>query len=639
VTTVPQNPATVPARAAAPVRGAGAFEEALLGLLLLLMPLIPTVEFLGRRLFGAGIPDAADYLRHLTLWVGFLGAMVATRDDRHLKLVHDSGWVPERIRAGAVFLGTFVSAAVAAGLFVAALQLVLSEAPALPAAVRTLVPGFVADRLISAEGFTGGNAARIGGWLPVWVAESIMAVGFLVIAARFVFRAPLGRPAKIALAAAVPLAVALAAAPAELGGWAWAGWALLLVAGAFGAPIFVLLGGVALLLFRSSGVTIASVPAETYRIVASPIFPTIPIFTIVGILLSEGGTSMRLVRLVRALFGPVPGGAAVAATLLCTFFTTFTGASGVTILALGGLLLPVLVGSGYPERFSVGLLTASGSMGLLLPPSLVVILYGVVAHVPINALFEAGILPGMMMLLPVLLMCWWEGRAIHAARQPFQAREALAALWGAKGEVLLPVAALVLIFSGICTLVEASAILAVLALIVVLAHRELRPGRLLAVFARSGTLVGSVLIILGVAMGLTSYLVDAQVPMRAAEWVSGHLHARWVFLLALNGALLVVGCLMDIYSALVVVVPLILPMAALFGVDPLHLGVIFLANLQLGYLTPPVGMNLFLASLTLERPFAAVIRGVLPFLLVLAVVVLVITYVPWLSTGAPALLH
>jgi len=639
VSTVDQPPANGLPEAAAPVRGAAAIENALLGLLLLLMPLIPTVELLGRRLFRAGIPDAADYLRHLTLWVGFLGAMIASREDRHLKLVHDSGWVPVRVRTGAVFLEAFVSAAVAAGLFVAALQLVLSEAPALPASMKSLFPAFVADRLFSSGGFAGGNTARIGGWLPIWMAESVMAAGFLVIAARFVLRAPLGKPAKVALAVAVPLAVALAAAPAELGGWAWAGWALLLAAAAFGAPIFVLLGGAALLLFRTSGVTIASISAETYRIVASPIFPTIPIFTIVGVLLSEGGTSRRLVRLFKALFGPVPGGAAVAAVLLCTFFTTFTGASGVTILALGGLLLPVLLESGYPERFSVGLLTASGSMGLLLPPSLVVILYGVVAHVPIDALFKAGLLPGMMMLLPVVLMCYFEGRKIGAARTPFQAREVFAALWDAKGEVLLPAAALVLIFSGICTLVETSAILAILALIVVFSHRDLKPRRLLAVFARGGTLIGSVLIILGVAMGLTSWLVDAQVPMRAADWVSGHLHGRWVFLLALNGALLVVGCLMDIYSALVVVVPLILPMAAAFGVDPLHLGVIFLANLQLGYLTPPVGMNLFLASLTLERPFATVLRGVLPFLLLLACVVLLITYVPWLSVGAPALLR
>jgi tripartite ATP-independent transporter DctM subunit len=621
------------------VRWVRAAEDGLLGLLLLVLVLVPTVELLGRRFLGTGIPAAADYVRHLTLWIGFVGAMAATRDGRHLTLAGDQHWIPERIRAGAVFLQAFVSATVAGGLFVAALQLVLSEAPPLPAPVRAALPAFVAERLFSSEGLAGGSGTQIGGWLPVWGAESVMAAGFLVMAARFALRAPLRLHGRLGLLAAVPAAVTLAAAPEALGGWVWAAGALLLIAGVLGAPIFVLLGGASLLLFRAGGVTIAAIPAETYRIVASPIFPTIPLFTIVGVLLSEGGTSRRLVRLFKAFFGPVPGGAAVAATLLCTFFTTFTGASGVTILALGCLLLPVLRESGFPERFSEGLLTASGSMGLLLPPSLVVILYGVVAHVPIDKLFAACALPGLLMLFPVLLACVWQGHRSRDAHPSFRWREAGAALWEAKGEALLPVAALVLIFGGFCTLVEAAAILAVLALGVSLAHRDLRPARLLSVFARGGTLVGSVLIILGVAMGLTSWLVDAEVPMRASAWVADHLHSRWLFLLALNGALIVVGCLMDIYSALVVVVPLILPMAAAFGVDPLHLGAIFLANLQLGYLTPPVGMNLFLASLTFGRPFGAVTRSALPFLLLLAAVVLVITYVPWLTTGAAALVR
>ena len=628
-----------PAPDSAAGRWARRAEEVLLALLLLALMLVPTVELFGRRYFGAGIASAADYARHLTLWLGFVGAMAATREGRHLTLVGDQHWVPARIRGGTALLQAFVSAAVAGGLFAAALQLVLSEAPPLPLAIREALPRFVAERLLPAEGLSGGGGTQIGGWLPVWAAESVMAAGFLVMAVRFAWRAPLRLRGRLGLLAAVAVVVALAAAPETLGGWGWAAGALLLVAGIFGAPIFVLLGGASLLLFRTGGVTIAAIPAETYRIVASPIFPTLPLFTIVGVLLSEGGTSGRLVRLFRALFAPVPGGAAVAATLLCTFFTTFTGASGVTILALGCLLLPVLRESGFPERFSVGLLTASGSMGLLLPPSLVVILYGVVAHVPIDELFAACALPGLLMLLPVLVACVSQGRRSGVARPPFRWREAGAALWAAKGEALLPVAALALIFGGFCTLVEAAAILALLALGISLAHRSLRPAGLLSVLARGGTLVGSVLVILGVAMGLTSWLVDAEVPMRASAWVAAHLHSRWLFLLALNAALIVVGCLMDIYSALVVVVPLVLPMAETFGIDPLHLGAIFLANLQLGYLTPPVGMNLFLASLTFGRPFGEVLRSALPFLLLLAAVVLVITYVPWLTTGAAALVR
>ncbi len=262
-----------------------------------------------------------------------------------------------------------------------------------------------------------------------------------------------------------------------------------------------------------------------------------------------------------------------------------------------------------------------------------------VANVPITDMFLAGIVPGFLLILPFCIYCIWQGVRSGAGRQPFSSREALSALWEGKWEVVMPLLALVLIFGGFCTLVEAAALLVFYALFMVMVvHRDLTGRGLLEVLDRCATLVGGVLIILGVAMGLTSYLVDAQVPMAAAAWAEGHLHSRWVFLLALNGALILAGCLMDIYSALVVVVPIILPIARHFGIDPVHLGIIFLANLQLGYMTPPVGMNLFLASFTLERPLYSVARSVLPFLLIVAGVVLLVTYVPWLSTGVLALL-
>jgi tripartite ATP-independent transporter DctM subunit len=325
---------------------------------------------------------------------------------------------------------------------------------------------------------------------------------------------------------------------------------------------------------------------------------------------------------------------AVAATLLCAFFTTFTGASGVTILALGGLLLPVLLKSGFREDFSIGLLTSTGSLGLLLPPSLVVILYGVIAHVPIIDLFKAGLVPGGLLIAPICLACVWQGFKTGAGRAPFVFREAFTAIWIAKWEVIMPIFLLVIIFGGFCTLVEASAVLVVYAFIVeVLIYRDLGLQELLRMLVKCAALIGGVLIILGVAMGLTSYLVDAQVPMHAATWATKHLQTKWIFLLALNGGLIIVGCLMDIYAALVVVVPLILPMAESFGVHPAHLGIIFLANLQLGYLTPPVGMNLFLGSFRFERPLTGVSRDAFPFLLMMAAVVLLITYIPWLSVG------
>jgi tripartite ATP-independent transporter DctM subunit len=335
----------------------------------------------------------------------------------------------------------------------------------------------------------------------------------------------------------------------------------------------------------------------------------------------------------RALFGWLPGGVAIAATLVCAFFSTFTGASGVTILALGGLLLPTLLKNGYPERFSVGLMTASGSIGLLFPPSLAVILYGVVAHVPIPDLFLAGVVPGLLMVGAVGLIAVFQGRRARVPRPRFDRREAAAAAWRAKWEIGLPVVAIAGIFGGYTTLIEAAAITVVYALITECAiHRDIDAVRELpGVLLKCVTMLGGVFVILGVAMGLTNYVVDAEVPMRAAAWVEANVESRILFLLALNLFLLLVGCMMDIFAATVVVVPLILPISAVFGIHPLHLGMIFLVNLELGYLTPPVGMNLFLAAYRFERPLVEVARSALPFLLVLLAVVMLVTYVPALS--------
>ncbi len=612
-----------------------AAEDLALAASLILMAIIPVVEFFGRRWMNAGIPSAADYLRHLTLWVGFLGAVTASREGRHLRIIANVRWLPRRAQPPAVFYRALFSSLVCLALCAAVIELVVSEAPGLPEVAGRYVPGPIQSWLGPFGLFDQGNPFRIGGWLPVWAAEAVMAAGFFLMALRFVIGARLPVWARFLVFPLSLAAVIVLGLPEELSApLVLAGVAAAAAAAVVGAPIFTILGAVALLLFRMSGVTVAAIPAETYRIVVSPVLPTIPIFTLVGFLLAGGKSSERLVQLFRAIFDAVPGGTAVAATLLCAFFTTFTGASGVTILALGGLLLPVLTASGFSERFSLGLLTSTGSLGLLLPPSLVVILYAVVAQVPITDMFKAGILPGTLLILPFCGYCVWQGRRRVGVRGSFRPREAAAALWRGKWEVFIPVLAMVLIFGGFCTLVEAAAMLVFYSLIMMtVVHRDVKPAELLPIVVRCGTLVGGVLIILGVAMGLTSYLVDAEVPMAAAEWARAHLHSRWVFLLALNGALILTGCIMDIYSALVVVVPLILPIAENFNVDPVHLGIIFLANLQLGYLTPPVGMNLFLASYTFERPLPVIARDVVPFLAILAAVVLLVTYVPWISVG------
>ncbi len=620
---------------------AGRTEDAILAIALFLMALIPVVELVGRTWFNTGIPGATEYLQHLTLWIGFLGAMLATREGKHLKIAAAMNWLPPRVSRVVDYLGAFISAAVCAGLFGASLALVVAEAPALPSWTAKVIPDFVEHLLDPFGLFESGGLTTIGGWIPIWAAEAVMPLGFAVMAIRFILHASKRAWVRALVGLSLPgvmlLPILCSGSASQL---VLPGLILLVIAAALGTPIFILLGGAALLLFWGNNVTVAAIPAETYRIVASPIFPTIPLFTLAGFILSESHASERLVRVFKALFGWIPGGLAVAATLLCAFFTTFTGASGVTILALGGLLLPVLLKGGFRENFSIGLLTSTGSLGLLLPPSLVVILYGVIAHVPIIDMFKAGLVPGILLIAPICLACMWQGFKTGAGRAPFRPREAATAIWIAKWEVIMPILVLVLIFGGFCTLVEASAVLVVYALIVeTLIYRDLSLQVVVAMLVKCAALVGGVLIILGVAMGLTSYLVDAQVPMHAATWATKHLHTKWLFLLALNGGLIIVGCFMDIYSALVVVVPLILPMAEPFGIHPAHLGIIFLANLQLGYLTPPVGMNLFLASFRFERPLTTVSRDALFFLFMMAAVVLLITYVPWLTVGVLELLQ
>jgi len=575
---------------------------------LLVMALLPSLELLLRTFFNAGIPGSSAYVQNLTLWVGFLGAMIASSERHHLNLSMGMVLKNPRLKGLVNVLTTVVSAAVTSGLFWASLQLVRAEMD---------------------------SPVKIAGWLPIWVVELVLPISLGMITLRFVAQAEgwteralacIGIPAAIGIGfLLVPYAQPLL----------WFGIGVLVVSALFGAPIFIVLGGTALMLFFADGVPIASIPVETYRIVVSPSIPAIPLFTLTGFIVAEGRASQRLVRLFRALFGWMPGGLAIVTTLVCAFFTTFTGASGVTILALGGLLLPVLLRDGYHERFSVGLLTAGGSLGLLFPPSLPVILYGVVAHVPIPDIFKAGVIPGTIMVASVCIFGVREGLRSKTNRPSFNLKEAFSAFIEAKWEILIPVLALVVIFGGLCTLIEAAAITAVYALFIeTCIHRELHITRDLPhILLRCSALIGGVFIILGLAMGLTNYMIDAEVPMKAANLVQAHIQSRMLFLLFLNFFLLIVGCLMDIFSAIVVVVPLILPISQLFDIHPLHLGMIFLANLELGYLTPPVGMNLFLASYRFDKPLIQIYRHAIPFFLVLLGVVLFITYIPTLTIG------
>ena len=460
------------------------------------------------------------------------------------------------------------------------------------------------------------GGSRLLAHLPVWVAEAVMPIGSALIAWRLLRRAaPTWRGrALAALAAAAVVGVVLSPLPGHSAVFL-AALVLLLAAAVFGAPVFAILGGLAILLFRHADVPLASIPAEMYRLVTSPALPTIPLFAFAGYLLAAGKASHRLLRFFRALFGWMPGAIAVVTVLACTFFTTFTGASGVTIVALGGLLLPALLAEGYTDRFSVGLLTSSGALGLLFPPCLPVILYGVMAGIAVDKMFLGGFLPGLLLVLLTLALALRAGFRVGRPRTPFSPAELGGAFLAAKWEILLPVLVIIGVFGGFATIVETAAFAVLYVLVVeVLVHRDISlRGDFPRIGAEAATLIGGVLIILAAAMGLTSYLVDAGIPAEILSWVRGTIHSRVVFLIVLNVFLLLVGALMDVFSAIIVVVPIIAPMAAAFDIDPVHLGIIFLANLQLGYLTPPVGMNLFLAAYRFKRPLGEVVASIVPF--------------------------
>jgi tripartite ATP-independent transporter DctM subunit len=408
----------------------------------------------------------------------------------------------------------------------------------------------------------------------------------------------------------------------------------LVVLAILGAPLFAIIAAGALIGFASSDIDLMVVPMEIFRVSEIPVLIAIPLFTFAGYLLGESQAPRRLVRVTNVLLGWMPGGLAVVALFVCALFTAFTGASGVTIIAMGALLYPALAAAGYREQFNLGLITTSGSLGLLFAPSLPLILYGIIAEQSVDDLFVAGILPGLLMIFLLSLYCMREGRVVRSrlTSHPFDRREILAALRESMWEIPLPIIVLGGVYSGFFAVSEAAAVTVVYVFIVeVLINRDIPLRRLPGVMRDSMILVGGILIILGVSLASTNYMIDEQVPMRLFEWVTSHISSKLSFLILLNVFLLMLGMMLDIFSALVIVVPLILPIAAGYGIDPIHLGMIFLANMQIGYCTPPVGMNLFIASYRFDKPIVLLYRAALPFLAILLLTVLIITYWPWLS--------
>lgn len=403
----------------------------------------------------------------------------------------------------------------------------------------------------------------------------------------------------------------------------------------FGAPLFAVIAASALLSFYAASgdwTLLQIVPIEIYRIAEMPILLAIPLFTFAGYMLSESEAPSRLVRLTSALLGWLPGGLAIVALFACAFFTAFTGASGVTIIALGAILYPALKQAGYGDNFNLGLVTSAGSLGLLFAPSLPLILYGIVAEVSIDDLFLAGIFPGLLML--VMLSGWsiWVNRDLRGPRGSFSWAQTRRVLWESRYEIPLPIVVLGGIYSGYFAVSEAAAVTALYVIVVeVFLLREIGLRQLPQIMRNSMVLVGGILIILGVSLASTTYMIEAEIPAKLFAFAQEHVSSPLTFLLLLNVFLLLLGAILDIFSALVLVVPLILPVALGYGIHPVHLGIIFLANMQLGYLTPPVGLNLFISSYRFGRPIMQVYAATLPFLLILLASVLVITYWPALS--------
>ena len=403
----------------------------------------------------------------------------------------------------------------------------------------------------------------------------------------------------------------------------------------FGGALFVLLGGASIIGYAMAGEPISTILIDFNRLTRNSTILVIPLFTFAGYIVAEGKAPQRLVAFAQASVGWLPGGIAVVVLFTCAFFTTFTGASGITIIALGGLLYPILRQT-YDERFSLGLVTASGSIGLLFPPSVPLILYAIIAQVRIDRMFLAGIIPGILILAILsFYSCGWS-LFKRTETTPFDWTIFLRTLWEAKWELLLPFIVLGGILSGIVTLDEAAALTAIYAFIVeVVIHRSISLRVLPRIVKESTLLVGAILIILGIALGLTNYLITLDVPTAVLDWIQSTTESRIITLIGLNIFLLIVGCLMDIFSAVIIVVPLLLPIAEQFGIDKAHLGIIVLTNLEIGYLTPPVGMNLFISSMKFDRSVLLLYRSVLLFIALLLVALVLVTYVPELSLWLP----
>jgi tripartite ATP-independent transporter DctM subunit len=592
------------------------FDALIAGGALALMLLIPLLEIGLRPLFGRGIENAPVLVQHLGLVLAMFGALVAERG-QHLS-------------------------SLGAGFAAASNPLVRAAAQVFARASASVLCGMLAQTSWTFVASEMEMPRDIAYGIAGWMVEIAMPIGFAVLGCKLAGRITGHLAGRLVLGLLLPLGGFLFASHFDgstLPLWPFAIW---LTAILFcGAPIFAVLGGLALALFWSEGQPLASVPLSHYQITVNPSLPALPLFTLAGLLFARTGAAARLGALFAALFGNGVSGTAIAAAVLCSFFTAFTGGSGVTILALGGLLLPLLSKAGFPEQRGISLVTSASALGVLLAPSVPLIMYAIIARVPINTMFLAGVLPAVVMVGFLLLAGGYLRRGSTGAAsisEPHDFSAVRPALWAAKWELLAPVVAIGSLVSGIATPTESAALTAAYALLTqALAHRELDWPHIRQALADCAEVIGGIMVILGMALGLTNYLVDAGIPDAAIEWVQSVLPNKFAFLIALNLFLLLAGALMEIYAAIVVLVPLLLPVAISYGIDPVHFGVIFLANIEMGFLCPPAGMNIYFASAMFGKSIRYVAVSVLPAVLAMLFGALTISALPFLATWLPGL--
>ena len=571
----------------------------------------PIFQILGRYINFFSIPASQEIVQHMTLWIGFIGAVIAARSNRLLSVVREPVFNSLEKVSLAQFFVHVVSLSVVFVLSVSYLKMIQ---------IGFQYPDYIAP------------------YIPTWFAQSIIPIGLMLIWYQMIITS--SSDSKYRLFVSVisiiptivlyfwqfPLANSLLL-------WSKVIFSIALVA--FGLPIFILLALLSILFFLSEPSEwatnydlISTISDSAYRIVVSPTLAAIPIFTLAGYILAESNVSERLIKFFRASLGWLPGSTVLIVVLLCAFFTALTGGSGVTILALGAILYPILIHDGYSKQFSLGIITTAGSLGLLFPPSLPAIIYSVTAGINPLELFKQALIPAIF-LMSIMFFYGLYKRPKNKNVKKFVFKEASEKAKVAKWEIAIPLLIILSLFSGFATLVESAALLVLYVLTVELyIFRDISLKSLPEIVINCSTLVGGVLIILGFAMGFTGYLVDAQIPLKILNYVQSTISSKIVFLLALNILLLVVGCLMDVFSAIIVVVPLIAPLATYFGIDPFHLAIIFIANLELGYITPPVGMNLYLSSYRFDKDMPTIYSATLPFFFIRLIGVILITYIP-----------